>query len=87
MCTSNSTSEWMSEPYIAELISRFAVQINMELKSADNGWNAIDKNYELVGRFAVRKLFEILNAQSSPSERGVLTATIVRPRWNKNMLG
>lgn len=87
MCTSNSTSEWMAEPHIAELISRFAVQINMELKSADNGWNAIDKNYELVGRFAVRKLFEILNAQSSPSERGVLTATIVRPRWNKNMLG
>ena len=85
MCTSNSTSEWMSQPDISEMISKYAVQLNMELKSDENGWNAIDQNYELVGRFAVRKLFEILNATSSSSLRNVITATIVEPRWNKNL--
>ena len=85
MCTSNSTSEWMETPEISSLISKYAVQINMERKSAENGWNAIDQNYELVGRFAVRKLFEILNATKSLSLSNVITATIVQPRWNRKL--
>lgn len=87
MCTSNSTSEWMSTPAVSSLISKYAVQINMELKSAENGWNAIDKNYELVGCFAVRKLFEILNTAKSSSMRKAVTATIVQPRWNRKLIG
>ncbi|MBQ6534381.1 MAG: LacI family DNA-binding transcriptional regulator [Opitutales bacterium] len=86
MCTSNSTSEWMAKPEISALISKYAVQLNMELKSEENGWNPIDQNYEFVGRFAVRKLFEILNTSSSTSMRNVITATIVEPKWNKNIL-
>ncbi len=85
VCTSNSTSEWLSQKEILSMISKYATQINMELKSEEFGWNAIDKNYELVGRFAVRKLFELLNAQSSSALKNVITATIVEPRWNKKL--
>ncbi len=85
VCTSNSTSEWLAEKKISSMISKYATQINMELKSEEYGWNAIDKNYELVGRFAVRKLFEILNAQQSSALKNVITATIVEPRWNKKL--
>ncbi|MBP3357999.1 MAG: LacI family DNA-binding transcriptional regulator [Opitutales bacterium] len=85
MCTSNSTSEWMALPEISEMIAKYAVQLNMELKSDEHDWSAIDQNYELVGRFAVRKLFEILNATASSSLKNVVTATIVEPRWNKKL--
>jgi hypothetical protein len=57
----------------------------MELKSDEHDWSAIDQNYEIVGRFAVRKLFEILNATASSSLKNVVTATIVEPRWNKKL--
>ena len=45
---------------------------------------AIDQNYELVGRLAVRKLFEILNAPQSSTRAP--TATIVQPNWNRKLL-
>ena len=75
----------MALPEISKMIEKYAVQLNMELKSDENDWNAIDQNYELVGRFAVRKLFEILNATASSSLKNVVTATIVEPRWNKKL--
>ena len=52
---------------------------------AKDGWIAIDKNYELVGRLAVRKLFELLNTPARLKDINVPTATIVQPSLNKSI--
>ncbi len=81
---SSTTSEWLIKPEISGKIPNCIDIIQLERKSESGEWLPIDQNYELVGRLAVRKLFEILNAPQS--ERRMPTGTIVQPDWNKKLL-
>lgn len=81
---SNTTSEWLEKPEISGKISGFTDIVQLERRSESGEWMAIDQNYELVGRLAVRKLFEILNAPQSSTRAP--TATIVQPNWNRKLL-
>ena len=81
---SNTTSEWLETPEISGKISPSIDIIQLERRSESGEWLAIDHNYELVGRLAVRKLFEILNAPQTSMRTP--TATIVQPDWNKKLL-
>ena len=81
---SNTTSEWLEKPEISGKISGFTDIVQLERRSESGEWMAIDQNYELVGRLAVRKLFEILNAPQCSTRAP--TATIVQPNWNRKLL-
>jgi len=82
---SSATNEWLESPKIAAQITPETNIIKLERKSDENDWIAIDSNYEIVGKLAVRKLFEILNAPTRLEDMNITTATIVQPRWNKNL--
>ncbi len=83
---SSLTSLWLENNEIGACIPKSIVRIETEYRGAGFDWVAVDKNYELVGRLAVRKLFDILNSPSSKESTKINTGTIVQPHWNKNPL-
>ncbi len=82
---SNYTANWLKSKNVSQKISASTTFVELERKSAKDGWIAIDKNYELVGRLAVRKLFELLNTPARLKDINVPTATIVQPSLNKSI--
>lgn len=81
---SNATAEWLDEIY-TKLPNSVEI-VRLERNSIGEGWVGIDTNYELVGRLAVRKLFDILNTRAGMGDIDVSTCTIVEPHWNKNLV-
>ena len=78
---SNSTSAWL-DSHAADIPAGVEV-VHLERKSSKRRWIGLDKNYEMVGRIAVGKLFQILNAPPYMGGSGVHTATIVLPEWSQ----
>lgn len=73
---STDASEWLASEGVLKKISERAKFISAEEIGA-----AADENSELIGRFAARKLFEILNAPSKLKDIAAATATIIPPDW------
>ncbi len=83
---SSLTSLWLDCEEINASIPKKIARIETEYRGDGFDWVAVDKNYELVGRLAVRKLFDILNSPSTKENTKINTGTIVQPHWNKNPL-
>ena len=82
---SNYTANWIKSKEVSQELPSKTKFVELERKSTNDGWIAIDKNYELVGRLAVRKLFELLNTPTRLKDINVPTATIVQPSLNKSI--
>ncbi len=84
---SKTTTDWIeTDSAVKKEILKHARLVKFEPKANEDDWIAIDKNYELIGRLAVRKLFEVLNTPTRLKDINVPTATIVQPRWNRSIL-
>ena len=77
---STDASEWLATEGVLKKIRARAKFIGAEEIGA-----GADENSELIGRFAVRKLFEILNAPSQLRDIAAATATIVPPACRGHM--
>lgn len=82
---SSKTNEWLKS--VRHLIPKATELIILEDSLKNPQWIGMDKNYEMVGRLAVKKLFDLLNRPVYLRGESVPTATVIAPKWNDEACG